>query len=67
MQITANQDFKHETFQFEAGKTYDVPEAIGYYFVGNGWATAPGVESLPTLTAEHVLEIQDGALGVDSE
>lgn len=45
MKITANQVFLHGEDRYEAGETYDVPDALGGYFVGVGWADADGIET----------------------
>jgi hypothetical protein len=71
MIIEPNQDFKHDIFTFVKGKKYDIPEALGLYFVNNGWASAEGVkalhEQLPELTGDQVLEVHDGVLGTTSD
>lgn len=43
MEITANQRFRHDRKTYEEGETYDVDDALGGYFVGNGWADAEGL------------------------
>lgn len=45
MEITPNQPFLHGGERYEPGETYDVDDALGGYFVGNGWATAEGLET----------------------
>lgn len=53
--IIPNQSFKHGTQTYEAGESYEVPEAEAYYFTQVGW-----VGGEPKVTGEtHDLEIHD--------
>jgi len=61
MQITANQVFLHGGERYEAGETYDVPDALGGYFVGVGWADAEGLETGST-PDEHDLEVDSSVV-----
>jgi hypothetical protein len=67
MIIEAVSRFKHETFTFEAGQKYDLPETWANYFIANGWAKSDGGQALTPLTQEHVLAIDDGTLASRSE
>ena len=38
MKILTKMEFRHGTTNLKSGKQYEVPDALGVYFVGNGWA-----------------------------
>lgn len=40
MLITPNQTFRHGKEQYEPETEYDVPDALGFYFVSNGWCAS---------------------------
>lgn len=46
MKITAKTDFKHGRAHLRAGRTYDVPDVLGGYFVGVGWANPAPAEAV---------------------
>lgn len=76
MDIIASTDFKHGRVQFKKGKAYSVPEAVGGYFVGVGWAkehqgggakaVAPELlgSDAPAKRKGDTLEVQDVKLKV---
>jgi hypothetical protein len=45
MEIIPNQLIKDGGERYEPGRTYEVDDATGTYFVRNGWASAEGVET----------------------
>lgn len=53
MLITPNQTFRHRKEQYEPGVEYDVPDALGFYFVNNGWAAADPA-TVPEDLREHM-------------
>lgn len=63
MQIVATTTFLDDRTRYEKGKTYDVDDAHGAYFVACGWAQGPDGYTGPG-TNQHVrLDIQSGSLG----
>lgn len=46
MKITPTQDFLHGPDRYVEGTEYDVETSLGYYAVGNGWATSPDAAPL---------------------
>lgn len=60
MKITATTTFLHGTDRFEDGQEYEVPDALGGYFVGNGWAKTDDAE------IDVVLQPQNVTLQVDN-
>jgi hypothetical protein len=45
MEIIPNQLIKDGGERYEPGRTYEVDDATGTYFVRSGWADAEGVET----------------------
>ena len=44
IKLIATTAFKHARVQFEKGLGYEVPLAVGGYFVHNGWAREPNAD-----------------------
>lgn len=64
MQIKALSVFKHDRFIAEAGKTYEVPEALATYFINAGWAEGPNGERVISVPMEHIIEVDNASLNV---
>ena len=53
MKITPNQPFRHVKTAYEQDVEVEVPDALGFYFVNNGWASADP-ETIPEDLREHM-------------
>jgi len=62
MQITPNQDFKHQGQTYAKGQEYEVPNADAEHFELCGW-----VGDALNAEAVHTLEVQNVQLGHESE
>jgi hypothetical protein len=80
MNIVATTNFKHAKFAFTKGEAYTVPDALGGYFMGVGWARAqaegdPVAKSVPgdALAVDapqrtgNTLDIQSARVGVTTK
>lgn len=57
MQIKALCEFKHDRFVAEAGKTYEMGDALATYFINAGWAEGPNGERVISCSSEHIIEV----------
>lgn len=59
MIVKALCNFKHEKFNAEAGKSYEVPEQLAFYFINCGWCEGPDGERVATVPTEHIIEVDN--------
>ena len=64
MKIICTTTFLHDRDRFEAGDARTVDDALGAYFVRNGWAHPAGAEPAAAAAADSVtLAVNNGTLG----
>lgn len=68
MKIKATQEFLHDVKRYKAGRSYEVPEGLGTYFVMNGWASSDEVAATGEPVTDAVdLDVDDTTLGQSTE
>lgn len=62
MKIICTTTFLHDRDRFEAGDARTVDDALGAYFVRNGWAHQAGAEPAAAAAGDVTLAVQNATL-----